>query len=249
MQPDLPSNYVTLAQLQQRWMKQKEEEEQEGENQKKLHNKESGPLQVQAYRRNSDRKSNHMNIIGAYVEQPSAVSVEENDREMKMKKEKKERKGQVREPEEVTTGSEPHHALLVKSEKKNAGYERKWDTRMEYRAKVEKMVEENNQTAEIEKKIEDLSVEKESEKSKRQNRVINGRNSYANGGNRNYRSYNDGGDRGNGHYRGGYARFNGNEQRKGRDNGKVWVKKQEVADGGYMVGNQSSSGSLLKGLE
>ncbi|KAJ6709699.1 hypothetical protein OIU74_010742 [Salix koriyanagi] len=218
MQPDLPSNYVTLAQLQQRWMKQKEEEEQEGKNQKKLHNKESEPLQVQAFRRNSDRKSNHMNIIGAYVEQPSAVSVEENVREMKMKKEKKERKGQVREPEEVTTGSEPHHALLVKSEKKNAGYERKWDTRMEYRAK-------------------------------RQNRVINGRNSYANGGNRNYRSYNDGGDRGNGHYRGGYARFIGNEQRKGRDNGKVWVKKQEVADGGYMVGNQSSSGSLLKGLE
>ncbi|KAJ6337750.1 hypothetical protein OIU76_007433 [Salix suchowensis] len=204
MQPDLPSNYVTLAQLQQRWMKQKEEEEQEGKNQKKLHNKESEPLRVQAFRRNSDRKSNHMNIIGAYVEQPSAVSVEENVREMKMKKEKKERKGQVREPEE---------------------------------------------TAEIEKKIEDLSVEKESEKSKRQNRVINGRNSYANGGNRNYRSYNDGGDHGNGHYRGGYARFNGNEQRKGRDNGKVWVKKQEVADGGYMVGNQSSSGSLLKGLE
>ncbi|KAJ6685799.1 hypothetical protein OIU79_015752 [Salix purpurea] len=196
MQPDLPSNYVTLAQLQQRWMKQKEEEEQDGKNQKKLHNRESEPLQVQAFRRNSDLKSNHMNIIGAYVEQPSAVSVEENDREMKMKKEKKERKGQVREPEEVTTG-----------------------------------------------------IEKESEKSKRQNRVINGRNSYANGGNRIYRSYNDGGDRGNGHYRGGYARFNGNEQRKGRDNGKVWVKKQEVADGGYMVGNQSSSGSLLKGLE
>lgn len=114
----------------------------------------------------------------------------------------------------------------------------------------------------IEKEIGDLSVKRESEKSKTPNKVINGRISnreskdysgYANRGHWNYRGDGGGGYRGNGQYRGGYGRFNGENGRyagghgsgygqwKERHNAKVWMKKEEAGDGGDMARNQSSS--------
>ncbi|XP_010999884.1 PREDICTED: SWR1-complex protein 3-like isoform X4 [Populus euphratica] len=172
-------------------------------------------------------------------------------------------KGEVRAKEEEggLTGSGAQ-ALLVKSEKNNGECERKREMRVEYREKAEKAAEENNQTVEIEKEIGNLSVERKSEKSKTPNKVINGRisnreskdyNGYANRGHWNYRGYNDGGYRGNGQYRGGDGRFNGENVRyagghgsgygqwKERHNAKVWMKKEEVGDGGDMGRNQSSS--------
>uniref|UniRef100_A0A3N7FX75 Uncharacterized protein n=2 Tax=Populus trichocarpa TaxID=3694 RepID=A0A3N7FX75_POPTR len=175
---------------------------------------------------------------------------------------KEKKKGEAREKEEGGLTGSGAQALLVKSEKNNVGCERKREMRVEYRAKAEKAAEENNQTVEIEKEIGDLSVERESEKSKTPNKVINGRisnreskdyNGYANRGHWNYRGYDDGGYRGNGQYRGGYGRFNGENGRyagghgsgygqwKERHNAKVWMKKEEVGDGGDMARNQSSS--------
>ncbi|KAL9386063.1 hypothetical protein Peur_023073 [Populus x canadensis] len=216
------------------------------------------------------------NLIGTNVEESKALSVavlEENvndkREEMKTKKksrgngrkEKKKGEAKAKEEEGGLTGSGAQ-ALLVKSEKNNVGCERKREMRVEYRAKAEKAAEENNQTVEIEKEIGDLSVERESEKSKTPNKVINGRisnreskdyNGYANRGHWNYRGYDDGGYRGNGQYRGGYGRFNGENGRyagghgsghgewKERHNAKVWMKKEEVGDGGDMARNQSSS--------
>ncbi|KAJ6675945.1 hypothetical protein OIU85_012037 [Salix viminalis] len=129
-----------------------------------------------------------------------------------------------------------------------------------YREKVEKVVMENNHTVEIEKEIGDPSVARESEKSKRPNKVINGRecNGHASRGDVDYRGFNYSG---NGQYRGGYGRFNGENRAvwrrawevlmgmdsgKGRHNAMVWLKKEEVADGGdgNMARNQSSSVSL-----
>ncbi|KAH8487908.1 hypothetical protein H0E87_023840 [Populus deltoides] len=177
------------------------------------------------------------------------------------RKEKKKGEARAKEEEGGLTGSGAQ-ALLVKSEKNNVGCERKREMRVEYRAKAEKAAEENNQTVEIEKEIGDLSVERKSEKSKTPNKVINGRisnreskdyNGYANRGHWNYRGYDDGGYRGNGQYRGGYGRFNGENGRyagghgsgygqwKERHNAKVWMKKEEVGDGGDMARNQSSS--------
>ncbi|KAJ6321028.1 hypothetical protein OIU78_016260 [Salix suchowensis] len=119
--------------------------------------------------------------------------------------------------------------------------------------------EENNHTVEIEREIGDPSVARESEKSKRPNKVINGRecNGHASRGDVNYRGFNYSG---NGQYRGGYGRFNGENGRyvgghgrfdgygqwKGRHNAMVWLKKEQVADGGdgNMARNQSSSVSL-----
>ncbi|KAG6747611.1 hypothetical protein POTOM_047499 [Populus tomentosa] len=194
-----------------------------------------------------------------------------NDKREKMKTKKKskrngrkeKKKGEAREKEEEggLTGSGPQ-ALLVKSEKNNGGCERKREMRVGYRAKAEKAAEENNQTVEIEKEIGDLSVERKSEKSKTPNKVNNGRISnseskdysgYANRGHWNYRGDGGGGYRGNGQYRGGYGRFNGENGRyagghgsgygqwKERHNAKVWMKKEEVGDGGDMARNQSSS--------
>ncbi|XP_052302848.1 uncharacterized protein LOC112323989 isoform X2 [Populus trichocarpa] len=215
------------------------------------------------------------NLIGTNVEESKALSVavlEENvndkREEMKTKKKskgngrKEKKKGEAREKEEGGLTGSGAQALLVKSEKNNVGCERKREMRVEYRAKAEKAAEENNQTVEIEKEIGDLSVERESEKSKTPNKVINGRisnreskdyNGYANRGHWNYRGYDDGGYRGNGQYRGGYGRFNGENGRyagghgsgygqwKERHNAKVWMKKEEVGDGGDMARNQSSS--------
>ncbi|CAK7347411.1 unnamed protein product [Dovyalis caffra] len=240
------------------------------QNQKKLHNEEIEPEHLsQPIRRNSSR-----NLVGTTVEESKAVSVavlEENEKSEEMKRKgwtkKKKKKGAARTPEEEgEVAVSKAHALLVKNEKKNVRYERKREMLVEYREKVEKVVEENNRTVEIEKEIGDLSIDKESEKSNRKNKVINGRmrnnyrdcDGYDNRDDRDHRGYNDGGDRGNGQYSeghwrynskngwygGGHRRFNGNEQRKGIDNGRVWVKKEEVADDGDMVGNQSSSGPL-----
>ena len=215
------------------------------------------------------------NLIGTNVEESKAVSVavlEENvndkREEMKTKKKskgngrKEKKKGEARAKEEGGLTGSGAQALLVKSEKNNVGCERKREMRVEYREKAEKAAEENNQTVEIEKEIGDLSVERESEKSKTPNKVINGRisnreskdyNGYANRGHWNYRGYDDGGYRGNGQYRGGYGRFNGENGRyagghgsgygqwKERHNAKVWMKKEEVGDGGDMARNQSSS--------
>ena len=215
------------------------------------------------------------NLIVTIVEESKALSVavlEENvndkREEMKTKKKskgngrKEKKKGEARAKEEGGLTGSGAQALLVKSEKNNVGCERKREMRVEYRAKAEKAAEENNQTVEIEKEIGDLSVERESEKSKTPNKVINGRisnreskdyNGYANRGHWNYRGYDDGGYRGNGQYRGGYGRFNGENGRyagghgsgygqwKERHNAKVWMKKEEVGDGGDMARNQSSS--------
>ena len=215
------------------------------------------------------------NLIGTIVEESKAVwvavleeNVNDKREEMKTKKKskgngrKEKKKGEARAKEEGGLTGSGAQALLVKSEKNNVGCERKREMRVEYRAKAEKAAEENNQTVEIEKEIGDLSVERESEKSKTPNKVINGRisnreskdyNGYANRGHWNYRGYDDGGYRGNGQYRGGYGRFNGENGRyagghgsgygqwKERHNAKVWMKKEEVGDGGDMARNQSSS--------
>ncbi|XP_034898624.1 uncharacterized protein [Populus alba] len=216
------------------------------------------------------------NLIVTNVEElkalPVAVleeNVNEKREEMKTKKiwkgkgKGKGMKGEARAKEEEwgLTGSGAQ-ALLVKSEKNNVGCERKREMRVECRAEAEKAAEENNQTVEIEKEIGDLSVKRESEKSKTPNKVINGRISnreskdysgYANRGHWNYRGGGGGGYRGNGQYRGGYGRFNGENGRyagghgsgygqwKERHNAKVWMKKEEAGDGGDMARNQSSS--------
>jgi hypothetical protein len=348
-QASLPSNYVTLAQLQERWIKeqqrkQKEKEQQEEHDHKKLHNEVAEPghlsplvsvsVSPPSIQRNSNRKSHRWNLVGTNVEESKAVSiavleenVDEKREEMKTKKRskwnerkekkkgearaqeeegevtgnligtnveeskavsvavleenvndkreemktkkkskgngrKEKKKGEAREKEEGGLTGSGAQALLVKSEKNNVGCERKREMRVEYRAKAEKAAEENNQTVEIEKEIGDLSVERESEKSKTPNKVINGRisnreskdyNGYANRSHWNYRGYDDGGYRGNGQYRGGYGRFNGENGRyagghgsgygqwKERHNAKVWMKKEEVGDGGDMARNQSSS--------
>ncbi|KAG5230789.1 high mobility group nucleosome-binding domain-containing protein [Salix suchowensis] len=211
------------------------------------------------------------NLIGTEIEELKAVAVavlEENVNErtveMVTKKKSRSRKGKKKgearaQEEEGEVARSVSQALQVKSEKNNAGCERRREMRAVYREKVEKVVEENNHTVEIEREIGDPSVARESEKSKRPNKVINGRecNGHASRGDVNYRGFNYSG---NGQYRGGYGRFNGENGRyvgghgrfdgygqwKGRHNAMVWLKKEQVADGGdgNMARNQSSSVSL-----
>ncbi|KAJ6722276.1 hypothetical protein OIU74_006973 [Salix koriyanagi] len=123
---DLPSNYVTLAQLQERWVKeqqrkQKEKEQQEEHDHNKLRNTESEPgnlslsvpvsAPLPSTRRSSNGKSHRWNLFGTGVEKWKAVSVsvlEENVNEKKncKKNERKEKKkgeaGEQAEEGEVT---------------------------------------------------------------------------------------------------------------------------------------------------
>ncbi|XP_037493550.1 cilia- and flagella-associated protein 251 isoform X3 [Jatropha curcas] len=140
------------------------------------------------------------------------------------------------------------------------------DTAVKITGKNENVLEKSEGTVEIEGKLRNLSVEKENERLETQNRIVNRSNSQYRGYNANSRNvecrgYNSGvkhrtgqyygrfngqyrGNYGkfNGQYRGNYGRFNGQYRgnygrfSKGRQDGMVWAKKEQVADNDEGIG-------------
>ncbi|KAL5559186.1 hypothetical protein UlMin_035397 [Ulmus minor] len=234
--PSFPSNYVTLVQLQERWLKEKErkQREEEEEQLRKLQQEREQKRKEEEDRKASDRTieadSKPSNRNGrmqnrryrrdAPVKEVEVDGGERADQERKSegkKKKKKKNKGKkpnVAVEEEVTgkegVASEPPADIV----KEDAPARRNGESRrhvVEFRAKMKNLPE----TAEIEAKLENLSVKNGTEK--------------VNDGLRKTKTQNH---RGRGEIGGNRSRgLNLGDGWKRKDANWVWVKKGEAIDG------------------
>lgn len=251
--PSLPANYVTLAQLQERWLKVKEEKEkekqQQEEREEELKRKPADQKDSVGHRSrpNSYKSTNSKRWVRNLRDKPVAlvsgvkVAVDGDkkaDQEGKSVNSKKKKHQTLKNPKiefekEVTEKDGVAHALPENGDKEDIGWRRKEESRGVgggLRAKGSNL----DQTVEVETKIRDLSV--------------NARTGKGNGELRRTSTFHN---RGNWEFRGnGSWRFGRREVRKQRDSGMVWVKKGELFNGnaGTMQKSESSGSVSGKGF-
>ncbi|KAF3446541.1 hypothetical protein FNV43_RR11721 [Rhamnella rubrinervis] len=240
--PSLPANYVTLVQLQERWLKEKERKEKEKEREEELKRKNdsvdhrsrpNSSKSTSSNRRVWNRRDKPVALVsGVEVSGDGDKNADEGGKSVTSKKETNRRRKNpsLQVEKEVTEKDGVAHALPENVDKEDIGSRRNEESRGRgvgggLRAKGNNL----DQRVEVETKIRELSV--------------NARTGKGNGEFRRTSTFHNPGYR---EFRGnGYKRFGRRELWKQTDSGMVWIKKGELFNGNAGTMEKSeSSGSV-----
>lgn len=236
--PSVPANYVTLVQLQERWLKEKERQEKEKQqrerreeevkpklaDQKDSVGKQARPSNASKHRKSKasgSRRDEPGALAWKVVEEVVAVDgdkkADQQGQSPASKKMKKKKRTQLRRqnPNPAAVKDVGHKEGVEHAPPEGGDKEDSRERRSEESRGIRANGSDLDRTAEVETKFRDLSVNGGAEKRKSESRRAGGFHHHC--GSREFRGY-------------GAGRFGG-RWRKPRDGHVVWVKKGEPFDG------------------